>query len=65
MDWSAYLAWPMPCLTPNTEIGLGVGEPPKPGVVAQYFSLSTGEAKVRRLVVRGQPELNSVKRGGG
>lgn len=53
----------MPCVTPNTEVGLGVGEPPKP--VAQYFSLSTEQAEAKRLVVWGQPELNSVKRGGG
>lgn len=49
----------------HTEGGLEVGEQPKPGVVAQYSSLSTGEAEARRLVVWGQPELNSVKRGGG
>lgn len=35
----------------HTEGGLEVGEQPKPGVVAQYSSLSTGEAEARRLVV--------------
>ena len=34
----------------NTQY-LGVGELPQPGVVAQYFTLSTGEAEAGRLVV--------------